>query len=626
MALTAQQFAAALRLIPDPNAPIPSEYADIVARLLGVTEALVVAYAPNAPQAVADEARIRLGGYLYDRPPETPSAGALHNSGAQGLLAPYHAPPAGDIDVDASNLATALAQALKPFALREGRAVGIADMDADAMGHLLPEGGGVGDTLQLLASANAWFATIRFAIWGGRLPQEVVATDFTNPGRFGGTAVKAIESVGRPHWTVRSHIAIAVPQGYALEAIDVNGFNQIGAFSKQARTVEIEGDTYDVWLSNAAWSTRSSGEPFALSPTLHGGPTWAPPGMAAALGAGAVTLANLAAAVLARMAPALAGNANKYLAVNAGADAVELVDAPEGGGNGGGEVANGSITLAKLAAAVLARMAPDMTGLGGRYLAVNAGATAVELVAAPTGGGGALADNSVTRAKLAETVRYVVPAAPALAQVGYPAVVFQGTVDGGNVHAYRVRFQQLSADGIANAAVTSAKIAANAVTAGKIAGKAVTAAKLADALSARVAPAPTGNPSKFLAANASATGLEFVDAPAGSVPAWVLKTTVLSAAVSGTFGINVSSWLTNATISAFKELLVTYGNVQIYVPRLDNEHGFPQVLCALAFNDPDKIAMCRVEVGATVSTVRFRAVTSAAPYIWPAGDYRVYAR
>lgn len=92
MALTAAQLAAAMRLIPDAATAVPAEYADTVTRLLGVTEALVEQYAPNAPEVVRDEARVRLAGYLFDRPPETPSAGALFYSGAQGLLTHYRTP------------------------------------------------------------------------------------------------------------------------------------------------------------------------------------------------------------------------------------------------------------------------------------------------------------------------------------------------------------------------------------------------------------------------------------------------------------------------------------------------------------------------------------------------------
>ena len=54
------------------------------------------------------------------------------------------------------------------------------------------------------------------------------------------------------------------------------------------------------------------------------------------------------------------------------------------------DIADNSITIAKLAATVLARIAPTLTGNGGKFLAVNGAATAVELVDAPSPSGGGL--------------------------------------------------------------------------------------------------------------------------------------------------------------------------------------------------------------------------------------------
>ena len=93
MALTAQQLAAALRLTATPATAVPPEHADVVSRLLLVTDELVKQYAPDAPEAVRDEARVRVAGYLYDRPPESPSAGAVFYSGAQGLLTAWRKQP-----------------------------------------------------------------------------------------------------------------------------------------------------------------------------------------------------------------------------------------------------------------------------------------------------------------------------------------------------------------------------------------------------------------------------------------------------------------------------------------------------------------------------------------------------
>ena len=49
----------------------------------------------------------------------------------------------------------------------------------------------------------------------------------------------------------------------------------------------------------------------------------------------------------------------------------------------------GAVGLLKLAVTVLARMAPDLAGNGGKFIAANAGETGLEFVDAPSGGGGA---------------------------------------------------------------------------------------------------------------------------------------------------------------------------------------------------------------------------------------------
>ena len=72
----------------------------ILTRLLDVGSAIVGKHAPDAPAAVADEAVIRLAGYLFDQP----NAGrgiafgdALGNSGAAVLLEPWRVHRAGSL-------------------------------------------------------------------------------------------------------------------------------------------------------------------------------------------------------------------------------------------------------------------------------------------------------------------------------------------------------------------------------------------------------------------------------------------------------------------------------------------------------------------------------------------------
>ena len=89
MAVTVRQLAAALRLITDLTADPPEPQLAILTRLLGVGDAFVSREAPDAPEAVQDEAVIRFASYLYDQP----SAGrgdsygnAWRNSGAASLV------------------------------------------------------------------------------------------------------------------------------------------------------------------------------------------------------------------------------------------------------------------------------------------------------------------------------------------------------------------------------------------------------------------------------------------------------------------------------------------------------------------------------------------------------------
>ena len=78
-------------------------------RLLAVTTALVVRYAPDAPDAVHNEAVIRAAGWLSERPYATSGEtigqlsdtfapgqhSALRHSGAMALLSPYKVRRAG---------------------------------------------------------------------------------------------------------------------------------------------------------------------------------------------------------------------------------------------------------------------------------------------------------------------------------------------------------------------------------------------------------------------------------------------------------------------------------------------------------------------------------------------------
>ena len=74
-----------------------------VTRLLGVAQAVVTQYIRGAPcpDAIADEATVRVAAYLYDQPTAARNlsfANAGRNSGAWSLLAPHRIQRAGSIE------------------------------------------------------------------------------------------------------------------------------------------------------------------------------------------------------------------------------------------------------------------------------------------------------------------------------------------------------------------------------------------------------------------------------------------------------------------------------------------------------------------------------------------------
>ena len=88
MAVTLIQLAAALRLGDGETAPV-EPVAGLISRLLGVSQAFVAIAAPDAPEAIADEATIRMTATLYDAPTAASGdryAAAWRNSGAEALV------------------------------------------------------------------------------------------------------------------------------------------------------------------------------------------------------------------------------------------------------------------------------------------------------------------------------------------------------------------------------------------------------------------------------------------------------------------------------------------------------------------------------------------------------------
>ena len=65
---------------------------DVLTRLLAVATAMVEKHAPNAPEAVQNEAVVRVASYLFDQPNASARqaySSAFRNSGARGLLLPW---------------------------------------------------------------------------------------------------------------------------------------------------------------------------------------------------------------------------------------------------------------------------------------------------------------------------------------------------------------------------------------------------------------------------------------------------------------------------------------------------------------------------------------------------------
>lgn len=92
MALTIGQLAAALRLTADASMSPPDPLADILQRHMDAATALIDKRTTDTPNAVRDEATVRLCGYWYDAP-FAPAGdrfmAAWRYSGAASLLAPW---------------------------------------------------------------------------------------------------------------------------------------------------------------------------------------------------------------------------------------------------------------------------------------------------------------------------------------------------------------------------------------------------------------------------------------------------------------------------------------------------------------------------------------------------------
>lgn len=109
--ITAAELAAAIRL-----GDSAQETAEVT-RLLATATAIVTKHAPDAPDAIQNEAVIRIAGYLYDAPGAASGAGyadAMRNSGAGSLLLPYRVHRAGTTKEAVSEAQAAVGTADNP--------------------------------------------------------------------------------------------------------------------------------------------------------------------------------------------------------------------------------------------------------------------------------------------------------------------------------------------------------------------------------------------------------------------------------------------------------------------------------------------------------------------------------
>ena len=174
MAVDLIQLAAHLRLGDGENAPT-EPVAGLLSRLLGVSQAFVQIAAPDAPEAIADEATIRMTAYLYDAP--TAAAGdryaaAWRNSGAEALVSRWVVRRAGSegegvpvVGPSTGGLDDEQVRAIVESLLGE-------HANLETVHHAPPEGGGAQEVVAHNAAGDS-HEDIRTAI-DGRVDQDQV--------------------------------------------------------------------------------------------------------------------------------------------------------------------------------------------------------------------------------------------------------------------------------------------------------------------------------------------------------------------------------------------------------------------------------------------------------------------
>ena len=139
------QLAADLR-IGDGETALTGPAAVVLERIAKTAKVLVVRYAPNAPDAIHDEAFVRVAGWLYDAGPDQSTPGgptALRSSGAASILGPYRVRRGGVIG-QAVEEAVAAAAPGNPVTdvTVAGSILTVTYASGETVERQLPEGGG----------------------------------------------------------------------------------------------------------------------------------------------------------------------------------------------------------------------------------------------------------------------------------------------------------------------------------------------------------------------------------------------------------------------------------------------------------------------------------------------------
>ena len=168
MAVDLIQLAAHLRLGDGETAPTEPT-AGLLSRLLGVSQAFVAIAAPVAPEAIADEATIRMTAYLYDSPTAASGdryAAAWRNSGAEALVSRWVVRRAGSegegvpvVGPSTGGLDDAQVRAIVDSLLGD-------HADLETVHHVPPTGGGGTEGVETHNAASDSHEDIRTSIEG----------------------------------------------------------------------------------------------------------------------------------------------------------------------------------------------------------------------------------------------------------------------------------------------------------------------------------------------------------------------------------------------------------------------------------------------------------------------------